>query len=222
MSGGAAESLVRARLAAVRRSFENALAAPGDNAVPALDVDLRVDQVRQVVSSYGGPEFWEERAGLRCLANREIPQRLFLGFVVGRKRELPADLAVVLLAELCRDRPRRAVVEMDAANLVNLLVVAPFHAPGLELPIWLTLAHDLATGDDRRDVFHRLPSTRTAYDPLHAEIPPGAPYGDDLRPPREPPPTAAAYRSALLAATGPDPDAYVRAHVFERVAALLA
>ncbi len=189
---------MRVALEAVQRDFAHAVTARNDNALTIAGTELRVDQVRRIASIPGDPETWITRHGRRLIGNDTRLGRLTLAYVVGSRRYLTAEGFRDVLARLTRDPERMPA--SDLAQFVNLVAAEPAHDPAGELPIWLTVAHDLVP-DRGRDYFAQdIPGLLTDHDPLHAEIPEQADYADPLRPgatrPREP--TLPRYKAYLL------------------------
>ncbi|MDQ4033975.1 MAG: hypothetical protein M3332_17725 [Actinomycetota bacterium] len=241
------EEAICEALRAVRREFAEALDATSQsgNALTVLATDLRVDQLRSIVSSAGGPVYWAQRDGRRYISTATAVGQIFLGFIVGNKRFMVADDFVENLVDLCLEQPRRFAMEMDIANFINLTVVEAYHHPEHELTIWVTLAHKLATGRGEDDLFRDLPGLMTEYDILYREMPPDALYAENLLPGARPASAESMpryqarllasvlpalteqvsalatneERAALFAAHEPELREYVRAHVFPRVAA---
>lgn len=195
------DSTVRAALDRVRADFERALAGEGTdgNGFTVLHTPLRADQVRGIASSVGGDVCWRQSSGKRLLGNDTIGVRLFLGFLVGSKRHFRADGFVELLAELCRPEPRHYPPEPYLAQFVNLTAVEAHHHPERELVVWVTVAHKLATGHPADNLYADLPDLVTDHDMLCSEIPPGAPYSENLLPDPARTDTMPRYQARLLA-----------------------
>ena len=189
---------MRAVLEAVQRDFARALSSRDDNALTIADAELRVDQVRGIASIPCNPETWIVRDGRRLIRTDTRLGRLTLATVVGGRRYLTVEGFWYVLWRLTHDPG--PIPESEVAQFVNLVAAEPADEPDRELPIWLTVAHDLASHRKREYSAQNIPGLLTDHDPLHAEIPEHAPYADALLPdatrPREP--TLPRYKAYLL------------------------
>ena len=226
---------LEAALGSLRQRFADAVAgqggAPDGNTLAVGPTEIRVDQVRRIAAMVAGPHCWTHRDGLWLARNDEPGCRMHLAYVVGRSRLFSAGDFVHVLTLLGAGGTRHMRSD-DLAMFVNLVVAEPGHDPACELPIWVAVAHELASGEgDDEQLAQRIPELITGHDPLHAEIPEGAEYAEPLLPESETPlePTLRRYEARLLSevlpgATGPFAahrdalEAYVGEHVLSRAA----
>jgi hypothetical protein len=209
-------------IAAIRARFEDALAGRGEgeagNGLTVDGIDLRVDQVRRIANTPGGPHNWAERDGLLLMRNDTPPGRIFLSYVVGAERYLSAADFEHILTRV-RAAEQSVLREADVAQFVNMAVAEPLHDARAEPAIWGTVARRLASGRTREYFPGDIPELLTSFDALHAEIPPGADYADALRPQAFHPlePTLDAYLERLRTDAGTDLASYVAEHLLARV-----
>lgn len=249
MSTFTAEQCERAALAAledVRAKLQPAMTneEEGGNVFTALGHELHVDQVRQLIADAdGAPQRWTRRGGKRTISTAHDADRGMLSLFVGGNRFLPTEAAFLFFADLLGGKSLRNTTNLP--GFLNLFVVEGMLHPERELTIWVTVAHQLATGKDE-DLHAVLPPLHTDFDLLHQDLPPAEEPGRKLRPGRDDArPSWPAYQMQLLgevlpdlraaaAAAGSDEEryrrfatheprlrTYVREHLFARLARAL-
>jgi len=217
----AAHETIGAAVAGVQDAFAAAL--EGDGELTVAGAGLRVDQVRGIASMRGAQDGWTERDGKRSIRNDTPLGRAFLAYVVGAGRHLTSNAFEQLLTALVRADLRDAE-KADLAQFVNLVAAEPLRDPRTELPVWAAVARHLAAGRGTAYFSQEIPELRTSYDPLHAEIAPGAQLAEPLLPEAHAPlePTLERYEARLRAEAGGDLEGYVREHLLARVAQALS
>jgi hypothetical protein len=199
------QKVVANALHGLRAQFLGALDNVGENGnvLVALKKELYVDQLRRIVTSTrGGEQRWSRRDGKYFLATANEQQRSGLTLFVGANRFLSAEVVFLIVADILGGKRVRAS-EANVASFMNLLVVEPYYHPERELPIWLTIAVNLAQSRYGDDLHAELPALGTDFDPLSAELPPTGPYVEQLKP-RPKHETAAAQKMRLLGVARPD------------------
>jgi hypothetical protein len=205
-------------IAAIRGDFEAAMAGRGDgeaaNGLTVDGIELRVDQVRGVANTPGGAESWAERDGRLLMRNDTAAGRVFLSYVVGAERYLSAADFEHILTRVCAAE-ESVLRESDVAQFVNMVVAEPIHDARSEIAVWGAVARKLASGRTNERFPADIPELVTSFDPLHAEIPPGADYANVLRPEAFHPlePTLERYTARLAAEAGESLEEYVRRRV---------
>lgn len=176
------EQRLSSALREVRDGFRAALASAeeGGHVLAVLGVELQVDQARRVVVSEA--EGWTRREGKVALETSTPEGRARLGRYVGRGRALTVGEAFGILCDLAGERPIGDPARV--ASFVNLFVVEGALHPGWELTVWLTLAQQLAGGEEKwgAELHGLLPPLVTDADALHRELP--ADDAEGLRPVR--------------------------------------
>lgn len=239
--------VARDALREVREEYVRALDAsgPGAPGISCMGVEFQVDQVRQVILTPEDPEYWAERDGKWYVPAHSMLACLYLSSVIGTDRFLLAGGFARVLTLLCAGPPWRAVSETELAAFLNLTVAEGVANPRSERMVWLTVARELAAGHEDAELHALLPELITDHDVLYdpglpALQAPASHYAKRLVPGRAEKfeGTPEAYERRLLdvvlpsergRATGPEPfagyeerlDAYVRDHVFGRVAKAL-
>jgi hypothetical protein len=175
-------------LAAIRSDFAAALAGYGDGEAGNRllvghdgTIELWVDQVRGLAFMGHNDVCWTVRDGRHVVRNDETRCRAYLGYSVGGDRLFSAEDAAHIVTRLCRGT-LVATRESDVASFVNLFVREPMLRPDVELVMWVSAAERLASSHGREYFLTEIPGLSSAFDVLHDEIPPGAQFGDGLRP----------------------------------------
>jgi len=221
-------------LTALGESFTKAAAGSGDgphgNGFSGGESGVFVDQVRCLATSDREDDSWTRRDGRHLLRNDTVAGRLALAYIVGGRRYLSADTFGLILEDVA-NRATARIPAGDFAQFVKLAVAEPYRDPARELPIWVTVAHKLASGKGRDYFSQEIPQLATDHDPLYAEIPPAALYSESLVPGASQPvaPTFDGYTAHLLKEVLPGADggfsahadaleAYVAEHLLSRLA----
>jgi hypothetical protein len=193
---------VEEALVTLRRDFERALAGTGGgprgNALTVREREVRVDQVRGIASIVSDPPCWSERDGRQLIRTDTRLGRLTLAYVVGNRRYLNAENFARVLGYVGGAAQR--IFSADLAQFVNLAVVEPGRDSRRELPVWVTAAYKVATGQELDYFAQEIPELLTDHDPLYADVPESAEYADALLPGATRPvePTLERYRARLL------------------------
>ncbi|GAA3818785.1 hypothetical protein ACFS5L_24600 [Streptomyces phyllanthi] len=234
--------VARDALREVREEYVRALGTSSPEApeISCMGKDFQVDQVRRVILTPQDPEFWAVRDGKWYVRADSLPGCLHLSSVIGTERSLLAVGFVDLLTRLCAGPPWRAVSESELAAFLNLAVAEGVVHPRADRAIWLTVSRELASGRADAELNALLPELITDHDVLYDPEAPAPRFAERLVPGRAKKfdGTPEAYERQLLDAVlpaergrapGPEPfagheeplGAYVREHVFGRVAAAL-
>ena len=243
------ERCVGDSLRILRAQFAQALQnKPGEAGISILGTELRVDQIREVAISDEGSDDWIVRNGRQFISTDTITGPTILRMVIGRDRALYSDSFAQFLADLYVGHPRWPAGGFVTASFVNLAIAEPYVHPERELPIFVAVAHKLATGKVGDNLYREIPDLITSYDILHDEISRNSFRADALLPNASPvsADTLLEYQMHLLAAAFPrsrdaiaaaSTDAartalfvayesslrqYVRDHLFAKVATLVS
>jgi hypothetical protein len=244
------EHTVHGRLNGILEQYRIALrgrdAGPGK--LSALGCEIRVDRIRKIVVPYHlyHPAMWDE--GTESISNQSMIGRTTLALFVGRQRHLSARQCLRVLSIIAGNDADYTGSETALCAFLNLTVVERAENAELDLPIWAALGHLFATEHLEDNVFTVMPPLLSDHDVLYRQIPATARErgllapGDDVDR-REPLPR---YQARLLSAVRPelaeqiercatdddrtamfrssDPAlrAYIRIHIFGRVAKALA
>lgn len=199
------EQRALAALDDVRAKLSAALTGTGkdDNVFSALGHDLHVDQARQLIAdSDGAPQRWTQRDGKRTISTATDVDRGMLSIFVGGNRFLPTEAVFLFFADILGGKSLRNTTNLP--GFLNLFVLEGLLHPDHDLAIWVTVAHQLATGKDE-DLHAVLPQLHTDFDLFHQDLPAAEEPSRKLRPSQEDArPSWPAYQMQLLGEVLPD------------------
>ncbi|MGW1185912.1 hypothetical protein ACWD7Y_15300 [Streptomyces drozdowiczii] len=131
-----------------------------------LGKEFWVDQRRKIVTLPDNPDYWKKEGGSWYVSNETPPACLFLSSVIGTTRYLSVSGFVTIVTRLCEGEPWRAASESGTANFLNLAVSEGVALPRRNLMLWATVAHELAAGREETNLHSILPTLITDHDAL--------------------------------------------------------
>ena len=177
------EQAVKKCLTEIRAQFQQALEAKSETGhiFTALGTELHVDQVRRIATeSTGAPGRWVVREDKHTMSTMKDIDQGVLSLYVGGNRFVTAELIFLVLCDIVDEKSPRGAPNIP--GFINLLVVEGYLHPERDLPIWLTIARALETGNDRQDLHRILPPLNSDFDILHHELPANVDPSYELHP----------------------------------------